>query len=101
MTALDADFVRSQFPAFAEASLQGHAFFENAGGSYTCGQVIDRLHRFYTQRKVQPYGNYVASQLGGAEMDEARSRLAAMLNVEPDELHFCLLYTSPSPRDRG
>ena len=39
MTALDADFVRSQFPAFAEASLQGHAFFENAGGSYTCGQV--------------------------------------------------------------
>ena len=88
MTALDADFVRSQFPAFAEASLQGHAFFENAGGSYTCGQVIDRLHRFYTQRKVQPYGNYAASQLGGAEMDEARSRLAAMLNVESDELHF-------------
>ena len=88
MTALDADFVRSQFPAFAEASLQGHAFFENAGGSYTCGQVIDRLYRFYSQRKVQPYGNYAASQLGGAEMDEARSRLAAMLNVESDELHF-------------
>ena len=31
---LDLDFVRSQFPAFAEPSLQGQACFENAGGSY-------------------------------------------------------------------
>ena len=63
MTALDVNFVRAQFPAFAEPSLDGQAFFENAGGSYTCGQVIDRLHRFYTQRKVQPYGSYAVSQL--------------------------------------
>ncbi len=27
---LDLDFVRSQFPAFAEPSLHGQAFFENA-----------------------------------------------------------------------
>jgi len=85
---LDLDFVRAQFPAFREPSLQGQAFFENAGGSYTCGQVIDRLHRFYTQRKVQPYGFFAASQAGGDEMDEARSRLAALMNVETDELSF-------------
>ena len=87
-TMLDVEFVRSQFPAFAEPSLQGQAFFENAGGSYTCRQVIDRLHRFYTQRKVQPYGHFAASELGGAEMDEARTRLAALMNVETDELSF-------------
>ena len=87
-TDLDIDFVRSQFPAFDEPSLAGQAFFENAGGSYTCRQVIDRLHRFYTQRKVQPYAPYAASQAGGEEMDEARSRLAAMMNVETDELSF-------------
>lgn len=87
-TTLDVDFVRSQFPAFAEPSLQGQAFFENAGGSYTCGRVIDRLHRFYTERKVQPYGRYAASAAGGAEMDEARERLAALMNVETDELGF-------------
>jgi selenocysteine lyase/cysteine desulfurase len=52
---LDIDFVRGQFPAFAQESLQGQAFFENAGGSYTCQPVIDRLTRFYTERKVQPY----------------------------------------------
>ena len=85
---LDIDFVRDQFPAFAEPSLRGQAFFENAGGSYTCGAVIDRLTRFYTQRKVQPYAPYPASQLGGAEMDEARTRMAAILGVDADELSF-------------
>ena len=49
---LDLDFVRTQFPAFQQPPLQGQAFFENAGGSYTCQQVIDRLTRFYTERKV-------------------------------------------------
>ncbi len=85
---LDTEFVRAQFPAFDELSLQGQSFFENAGGSYTCRQVISRLTRFYHQRKVQPYSPYAASQLGGVEMDEARSRLAAVMGIEPDELSF-------------
>ncbi|WP_299702424.1 aminotransferase class V-fold PLP-dependent enzyme [uncultured Tateyamaria sp.] len=85
---LDLEFVRAQFPAFAEPSLQGQAFFENAGGSYTCKQVIDRLFRFYTQRKVQPYADYEVSRLGGEEMDEARVRMAAVLGVDTDELSF-------------
>ncbi|WP_209596041.1 aminotransferase class V-fold PLP-dependent enzyme [Ruegeria sp. HKCCSP351] len=88
MSSLDIDFVRAQFPAFSEPSLKGQAFFENAGGSYTCKPVIDRLTRFYTQRKVQPYAPYEASRLAGAEMDEARARMAAILGVETDELSF-------------
>lgn len=88
MNMLDVEFVRAQFPAFSAVELQGQAFFENAGGSYACGQVIDRLTRFYRTRKVQPYAPYGASQLGGAEMDEARRRLAALLGVEADELSF-------------
>uniref|UniRef100_UPI0035640D9D aminotransferase class V-fold PLP-dependent enzyme n=1 Tax=Shimia sp. TaxID=1954381 RepID=UPI0035640D9D len=85
---LDTDFVRGQFPAFAQGALAGQAFFENAGGSYACGPVIERLTRFYRQRKVQPYGPYEASRLAGAEMDEARERLAALLGVETEELSF-------------
>ena len=88
MTTLDIDWVRAQFPAFGQAALRGQAFFENAGGSYTCQPVIDRLFRFYTERKVQPYAPYEASRLGGEEMDEARRRLAAMLGVDSDELSF-------------
>lgn len=85
---LDIDFVRAQFPAFDVPHLQDQAFFENAGGSYACRFVIDRLHRFYTERKVQPYAPYAASEAGGAEMDEARVRLSAMLGVDEDELSF-------------
>ncbi len=86
--ALDVDFVRAQFPAFREPTLQGQAFFENAGGSYMCRQVMNRLIRFFRERKVQPYYAFEASRLGGEEMDEARRRMAAMLNVETDEVSF-------------
>ncbi|MGD9799947.1 MAG: aminotransferase class V-fold PLP-dependent enzyme [Parvularculaceae bacterium] len=85
---LDTDFVRAQFPAFTVPALQGQAFFENAGGSYACGQVIDRLTRYYRERKVQPYYDFEASRLAGEEMDEARARMAAMLGVATDEVSF-------------
>lgn len=85
---LDVDFVRSQFPAFAEPTLDGWAFFENAGGSYTCAQVIDRLTTYYRRLKVQPYGPYPASAEAGEWMDESYRTVAGYLNVDPDELHF-------------
>jgi len=85
---LDLDFVRAQFPAFSVPGLADRAFFENAGGSYACAPVIDRLTRFYRERKVQPYAPYAAAEAGGAEMDEARSRLAAMMGVRTHELSF-------------
>jgi cysteine desulfurase family protein (TIGR01976 family) len=85
---LDLAFVRAQFPAFSEPSLKDWAFFENAGGSYACGPVIERLTRFYRETKVQPYGPYPASRRAGAEMDEARARLAGYLNVATEEVHF-------------
>ena len=86
MTALDLHFVRSQFPAFSEPSLEGWAFFENAGGSYACRQVIDRLTDYYTRTKVQPYGPYPASADAGHRMDEAHERLGGVLNVSADEV---------------
>ena len=88
MTALDLEFVRAQFPAFSSPVLSSHAFFENAGGSFPCRQVVDRLHRFYTDRKVQPYAPYPGAEAGGAEMDEARSRLAEMMGVAREEVSF-------------
>jgi selenocysteine lyase/cysteine desulfurase len=85
---LDIEFVRSQFPAFSVPGLADKAFFENAGGSYACAPVIERLTRFYRTRKVQPYAPYAAAQAGGAEMDEARARLAAMMGIKSHELSF-------------
>ena len=85
---LDINFVRSQFPAFSENSLMNKAFFENAGGSYACEQVINRLNRFYNEKKVQPYGAFEASISGGNEMDEARVGLARYLGVKEHEVSF-------------
>ncbi len=85
---LDLNFVRTQFPAFSEPTLQGQAFFENAGGSYTCRQVIDRLGEYYRRLKVQPYYSYPASSEAGEWMDAAYLRLAEYLNVQPEEVHF-------------
>ena len=88
MPELDVQFVRDQFPAFSEPSLEGWGFFENAGGSFACRQVIERLTRFYTQTKVQPYYEYPASLAAGAAMDASYERMAAFLNVGTDEVHF-------------
>ena len=85
---LDIEFVRAQFPAFSDPALKDLAFFESAGGSFPCRQVIERLERFYRQRKVQPYWDFAPSTLAGDEMDEARARLSAMLGVGEDELSF-------------
>lgn len=88
MTAIDLDFIRAQFPAFAAPSLAGFAHFENAGGSYACRQTIEWLDRYYRQTKVQPYYAFAPSRLAGEQMDAAKERLAAWLNVATDELHL-------------
>ena len=88
MTKLDINFVRNQFPAFSEPSLEGFTHFENAGGSYACGQVIDLLHHYYLETKVQPYHDFEPSHRAGLQMDSARERMAKWLNVATDEVHF-------------
>jgi len=88
MIDLDVSFIRSQFPAFSEPSLEGFAHFENAGGSYACGQVIDLLHHYYRATKVQPYYGFEPSHGAGEQMDRARERMATWLNAATDEVHF-------------
>jgi len=88
MSTLDLEFVRSNFPAFSEASLQGWGFFENAGGSYACRQTIEWLNRYYRQTKVQPCYDFPASATAGNQMDVAKQRMAAWLNVDTEEVHF-------------
>jgi len=83
---LDEGFVRDQFPAFSEPSLAGFVHAENAGGSYACAPVIERLDRFYRETKLQPYYPSAPSAAGGAAMDLARSGLAAWMGIDEDEL---------------
>lgn len=72
MTVLDVDYVRTRFPAFREPLPERTAFFENAGGSYVAGPVLDRLARFYAANKVQPYGASEICRAAGEQMDLGR-----------------------------
>lgn len=85
---LDLPFVRSQFPAFSEPSLKGWAFFENAGGSYPCRQVINLLTDFYMKNKVQVNYPYPASMLAGKLMEASYKRMSDYMNVDASEIHF-------------
>ena len=85
---LDLDFVRSQFPAFAEPSLAGTAFFENAGGAYMCAQVMQRLEAYFCRLKVQPYYPNPVSGEAGQWMDEAYTALARWMNTTPETIYF-------------
>ena len=85
---LDLEFVRSQFPAFAQPANADQSFFENAGGSFACRQTIDALTRYYTDTKVQPYAEYGPSRSAGEQMDRSRERWAEALGVATDEVVF-------------
>ena len=82
MTVLDVQFVRSCFPAFQQPLPARTAFFENAGGSYVAGQVLERYFRFYTENKVQPYGASAICRAAGEQMDQGHRVMADLLGVD-------------------
>jgi cysteine desulfurase family protein (TIGR01976 family) len=83
---LDVDFIRSQYPVFADPDTARWAMFENAGGSYVPKQVIDRLTHFFRYTKVQPYGMFASSVAAGEAMDEGYRCMADLINADADEL---------------
>ena len=86
MTVLDVDFVRSCFPAFSNSLPAKTAFFENAGGSYVAGPVLDQLVHFYTHNKVQPYGASEICAAAGEQMDAGRQVMADLLGINKSSL---------------
>ncbi len=84
MTILDLAFVRDSFPAFQQPLPAKTAFFENAGGSYVLGTVMDHYYRFYTENKVQPYGASEICRVAGEQMDRGRQVMADALGVAVD-----------------
>ena len=88
MLPLDHDFIRAQFPTFAQPQTGRWVMSENAGGSYAAKPVIDQLNHFMTAAKVQPYWSFAASAQAGAMMDRSMILWTAAINAEPDEVMF-------------
>jgi cysteine desulfurase family protein (TIGR01976 family) len=85
---LDLEFVRAQFPAFADPVTGRWAHLENAGGSYAARQVVDLLGDLFSRAKVQPGWGSAPAQLAAAAMDRSRQVMSATFNADPDEIHF-------------
>ena len=83
---LDVDFIRSCFPTFNQPLAAKTAFFENAGGSYVAGAVIDQLTHFYIHNKVQPYGASEILNTAGEQMDAGRQTMADLLGIDSSDL---------------
>ncbi len=83
---LDVNFIRSCFPTFEEPLAAKTAFFENAGGSYVAGAVLNQLMHFYKFNKVQPYGAAEILHTAGEQMDNGRQTMADLLGINSADL---------------
>lgn len=77
-TSLQLDFVRQQFP-----SLSGDwTFFDNAGGSQTLKQVVERISEYLLTSDVQLGASYAVSQLAGDRVSKAALGMATLINAK-------------------
>jgi cysteine desulfurase family protein (TIGR01976 family) len=78
----DIAFVRQQFPQLKD----GWAYFDNAGGTLVPRSVGERMAAFLTECQVQPKGAYHASAEAARRLDEAKRRMAELVNATPEEI---------------
>lgn len=74
---LQVDYVRQQFPALAG----DWVFLDNAGGSQTLKQVVDRINEYLLTSDVQLGASYAVSQLAGERVLRAREAVATLINA--------------------
>lgn len=82
----DVDFAREQFPFFDSSQSDEWAFFDNAGGTFPCRPVVDKLEHFYRNNKIQPYGDNAIAAAAGEQMDSGRKVISDLLGVAMDTI---------------
>lgn len=84
-SALDMEFVHSQFPGLAA----DWVFFDNAGGSQTVKGAVDRITEFLFEKNVQIGGSYAVSQAAAAALLDGRKAAQTLVNAaRPEEIVF-------------
>ena len=79
----DVSFVREQFPALSGDWI----YFDNAGGSQTLKQVVDRISEYLLTSDVQLGASYEVSRRAGERVAEACRFLASLINAaHPSEV---------------
>ena len=76
-SSLPINFVRKQFPSLAG----DWTFFDNAGGSQTLKQVVERISEYLLTSDVQLGASYAISQLAGDRVAKAAQGMATLINA--------------------
>ncbi len=79
---LDPNLVRSHFPALQS----DWTFFDNAGGSAPCIQVIDRVRDYLSTHPWQLGASYAVSEQASQMVHAGRSAMAEWIGAEPSEV---------------
>ncbi|NNK86636.1 MAG: aminotransferase class V-fold PLP-dependent enzyme, partial [Desulfobacterales bacterium] len=82
----DVEFARKQFPYFELENSAKWAFFDNAGGTFPCRFVTEKMAYFFQYNKVQPYGDNALAQAAGDQMDKGRQVIKDLLGVPLDTI---------------
>src|SRR5207302_9380784 len=88
-TALDLQWVRSQFPSLAQ-TVNGHpaAFLDGPGGTQVPQRVIDAIAGYLRRDNANTGGAYATSRHTDAMIAEARAAMADFLHCGADEVAF-------------
>ncbi|MBW2562839.1 MAG: aminotransferase class V-fold PLP-dependent enzyme [Deltaproteobacteria bacterium] len=82
----DVEFARKQFPYFELENSAEWAFFDNAGGTFPCRCVMDKLAYVFLFNKVQPFGDNALAAAAGDQMDKGRQVIKDLLGVSMDTI---------------
>jgi len=85
-TRLDVNFARQEFPFYQVKNPLVSGFFDNAAGTFTCKDVIEKLNHFYLYNKVQPYSNNPIGKAAGEQMDAGRKAIADLLGLNEETI---------------
>lgn len=89
MTALDIDWVRSQFPALA-LKVNGHAaaYFDGPGGTQVPQRVIDAVGRCLASSNANTHGAFATSHRADEVINAAHGAMADLLGCDAEEVVF-------------
>lgn len=94
-TSLDLNWIRSQFPSFAE-KVNGHpaAYLDGPGGTQVPQRVIDAIGDYLKHSNANTNGAYATSQRTNEIIAAARSAMADFFGCDSDEVVFGFNMTS-------
>jgi cysteine desulfurase family protein (TIGR01976 family) len=94
-TALDLNWIRSQFPSFAE-KVNGHpaAYLDGPGGTQVPQRVIDAISDYLKHSNANTNGAYATSYRTNETIATARSAMSDFFGCDADEIVFGFNMTS-------